>query len=190
MRECRKNDYSEARRHAIAKGLLELMMQMPYEKIAVGNLCEHLQISRKTFYRYFSNKEEALQSLVDDTLLEIGTYTPPVQIPVNDLFQEEMVRFFYYWSANRQVLQMFLENSLIEALFFRAIHIALTEMDIFRKKLAAQDAKAQESITSYYVGGLLTMLLSWLANGFTETPEQMAQRVVFLNRNRMDVRDL
>lgn len=180
MKEHLKTEHIEARKEEFLNALLALMLQMPYEKIAVRDLCAKLDISRKTFYRYFSGKEEALYALVDSVLCNVGTYTPPVEVHSADPIEEEMIRYFYYWSENRYILQMLLDNSLIEVLFFRSVTIALSEMEIFQKKLQHLDAVARESVVAYYVGGLQSMLLYWMRHGCTESPEELAARLIRL----------
>ncbi len=180
MNEYVKSEYVENRKEEFIKGLLDLMMQMPYDKIAVRDLCEHLQISRKTFYRYFSGKEEALNALLDFMLLSIGAYQAPVEISTGRPYLDEMTRYFYYWSENRQILQMLLSNGLLEKISLRLKMIAMSEMDIFRKKLGHLDPLIQESIVAYYMGGLMAMLLHWAHHNYAEPPERVAERLVHL----------
>ncbi len=191
MGENSRADYRESRRETFASGLLELMMKMPYEKIVIRDLCAHVQISRKTFYRYFSNKEEVLCALIDQLLINIGTYMPPAAQNADTPWLEEMRRFFCYWQEKRHVLQMLLDNSLIELFFFRAVAVALSEMDIFKKDAQhMKDPNTRESVVSYYVGGLMTMLLFWMKSDFADSPEDMAQRLIQINMGQTKTQEL
>jgi len=60
-------------------GLLQLMLRKNYEDISVSDLCDHLQIPRKAFYRYFTSKDGALYALIDHTLASF------FQMPVPDV---------------------------------------------------------------------------------------------------------
>ena len=66
-----KTEQSAQRQRQLEEGLLELMRLRPYDEISVVDLCEYLQIPRKSFYRYFSNKDGALFALLDHTLMEL-----------------------------------------------------------------------------------------------------------------------
>ena len=44
----------------IADALVRLMMQKPYDKIQITDICDEAQISRRTFYNLFDSKDEAL----------------------------------------------------------------------------------------------------------------------------------
>lgn len=168
------------RQRELTFGLLRLMYEIPYEKISVIDICNHVSVSRKTFYRYFSSKNEALDMLVDFVLYDIGAYPSSEEFDSEQAYTSEMMRFFYYWNDYRQILNTLLSNSLIETLCFRAASISLSEMSVFKNKLGHLDSMVQESIAAYYVGGLMTMLVFWAKNGYKDPPEQMAARLLQL----------
>ena len=65
-----KTEQSSQRQRQIEQGLFQLMRIMRYEDISISDLCEKLQIPRKTFYRYFSGKDGALYALIDHILID------------------------------------------------------------------------------------------------------------------------
>ena len=48
-----QTEQSNRRQRELEQGLLQLMLRRNYEDISVSDLCDHLQIPRKSFYRYF-----------------------------------------------------------------------------------------------------------------------------------------
>ena len=73
-KQCR-TEQSAARQRALEQGLMETMMNCHYDEITVSDLCEYMQIPRKSFYRYFSNKEGALHALIDHALMDFDSFT-------------------------------------------------------------------------------------------------------------------
>ena len=71
------SEQSAQRQRELEAGLLELMQTRSYEDITVSDLCDHLEIPRKAFYRYFSGKDGALHALLDHTLLEYPQLDSP-----------------------------------------------------------------------------------------------------------------
>ena len=65
-----KTEQSVQRQREMEKGLLDMMKYKQFEEISVSDLCDRLNIPRKSFYRYFSSKEGALHALLAHTLLE------------------------------------------------------------------------------------------------------------------------
>ena len=58
------------RQRELEYGLLAAMALHQYDEITVSDLCDRMQIPRKSFYRYFSSKEGALHALLDQKLLQ------------------------------------------------------------------------------------------------------------------------
>ena len=56
------------RQRQFEAALLELMGHKHYSQISVQEICDRVGLSRKSFYRYFSNKEMCLPALVDHTI--------------------------------------------------------------------------------------------------------------------------
>ena len=65
-----QTEKSAARQRQLEQGLLQVMLKRQYEEISVSDLCDHMNIPRKSFYRYFSSKDGALYALLDHTMLE------------------------------------------------------------------------------------------------------------------------
>ncbi|RDG36200.1 TetR family transcriptional regulator [Streptomyces corynorhini] len=57
-------------RAEVARTVQDLVLERGYEETTVDDICAAAEISRSTFFRYFSSKEEALFGTVDD----VGAY--------------------------------------------------------------------------------------------------------------------
>ena len=68
-----KTEQSARRQQEIEEGLLAMMLQQPYEEISVSDLCKKMDLPRKSFYRYFGSKEDALYGLLDRRLMGYET---------------------------------------------------------------------------------------------------------------------
>ena len=74
-----KTEQSARRQRQLEDGLLAAMQNMRYEDISISDLCQQLGIPRKSFYRYFTNKEGALYGLLDHNLMEFESFREPYQ---------------------------------------------------------------------------------------------------------------
>ena len=70
-----KTEQSAQRQRQLEEGLLAAMKTKRYEEITISDLCEQMDIPRKSFYRYFSSKDGALHALIDHTLLDFEQHT-------------------------------------------------------------------------------------------------------------------
>ncbi len=170
-----KTEQSLARQRGLTRGLLELMEKVPYEKISVSDLCDYLKICRKTFYRYFPSKEDALYALVDQALMGQSVTAVSGYEDRGTATLEDLTRFFTYWAGQRQLLDVLCRNDLGGTLFHRAAFLSMSEMGMLHKHIAHLDRPTQDTIISFYVGGLISMLLHWHSQDYSLTPEQMAQ---------------
>ncbi len=48
----------------------ELMLEKPFEKITISDLCERSGVSRRSFYRYFKDKYELIEWIYDHDYLQ------------------------------------------------------------------------------------------------------------------------
>lgn len=52
-------------RHAIERAILELVIERGYENVIVEDVCQRAEVSKKTFFNYFSSKDAAIRGGFD-----------------------------------------------------------------------------------------------------------------------------
>ena len=171
-----QTEQSTRRQRELEKGLLQLMLRKKYEDISVSDLCEHMQIPRKSFYRYFSSKDGALYSLIDHTLADF------FQMPLPDKKTRgnavgDLDLFFAFWHNNKELLDALLRSSLSGILVERANTFALKEGHV-PKKLKDAPAQMQGIALSFAVCGLMSMTLNWHRQGFPISPDEMTRLAI------------
>ena len=167
-----KTEQSAARQKDIEQGLLQAMLSRDYEDISISDLCDQMQIPRKSFYRYFSGKDGALHALLDHTLLEFvhedfrkGNPSAP---------KGELESFFAFWHAHRDLLKALVRSSLVGVLVERATYYAIHE-HMMPKQLLSMPLEVQQMSLTFVVSGLLSMVMLWHDHNYRETPGELAQ---------------
>lgn len=169
-----KTEQSAARQRQLELGLLEAMGTHHYEQITVSDLCEWMQIPRKSFYRYFSGKDGALHALIDHTLMEYSAgsgYWVPVK---KNSTRRELEELFRFWKANKQLLDALNRNGLSGVLIERAIGYALDVAGLNRREDQKAILTEQEHMTVFASCGLMSMIVQWHDGGYALSPQQMA----------------
>lgn len=64
---------AEQSKQKLAAALLEIMKQYEYKEITVTQITQEARLSRKTFYRLFSDKDDILNLLFDGLFQECFT---------------------------------------------------------------------------------------------------------------------
>ena len=167
-----QTEQSSKRQRSIENGLLELMLKQQYEDISISDLCTHLQIPRKTFYRYFSSKDGALYALLDHTMMDFQTtsnMTPKAGNALGDLD-----RFFIFWHENHILLDALQRSGLSGILVERATAFALNEKMMPRYMLS-WDPHYQTIAISFAICGLMSMVIQWHHQHFLQSPQEMTR---------------
>jgi len=167
-KEC-KTEQSSARQRELEAGLLELMKRQRYEDISVSELCGRLKVPRKAFYRYFSGKDGALFALLDHTMLE---FSFSQLITGGSGALEDLERFFEFWYARKELLDVLAKSNLSGILVERATALALRERMMPRSFLSLE-ADTRSVALSFAVCGIMCMVIQWHHMGFLQTPREM-----------------
>lgn len=172
-----KTEQSAQRQRQLEAGLLEVMGTIRYEDISISDLCDHLGIPRKTFYRYFSSKDGALHALIDHSLMSFESF--PIAADKRTLVGD-MEKFFQFWLFNKPLLDALERSSLSGVLIQRAIEYSVSEEAFPGRFLPGEAREVQNHVVRFGVCGLLSMTLQWHHSGYTATPLEMARVAVRL----------
>ena len=171
-----KTEQSAQRQRELEQGLLAMMEHHRFEEISVSDLCDRMEIPRKSFYRYFSSKDGALYALLDHTLLEFYS-TGRIEglrggTPIGDL-----ERFFLFWKDHKKLLNAVLYSNLGGMLVERAVSLAKQE-ELMPGYVRAWEDTLKDVAMGFVVCGLMSMVLQWHREDFRIPAEQMAKAAV------------
>lgn len=170
-----KTEQSAQRQRELEEGLLAVMLNRHYEEISVSDLCDHIGIPRKSFYRYFSSKDGALHALIDHTLLEFHSFAMPGRLGEKRTSQRDLELFFRFWMENRRLLDALHRSSMTGVLFQRCLHHARDGSGIPARFLPHNERITWEYATMFSVCGIMSLVTQWHQGGFEQSPWQMAQ---------------
>lgn len=180
-----KTEQSAARQRQLEQGLLQAMRTQQYENISISDLCDRMGVPRKSFYRYFSNKDGALFALLDHTFME---FEQPVEYKHHsDRTIADLERFFTFWHERRELMAALQRSRLSGILVERATAHAIHER-LMPGYLMAKEGAVQRMALTFVICGLLSMVLAWHNDGYRETPMKMAQTAsMMLKRPLADI---
>lgn len=159
------------RQRQLEEGLLHVMLHHDYESISVSDLCDSLGIPRKSFYRYFSNKDGALYALVDHTLMDFaeGFFTVDAEMDMKAAEQ-----FFIYWLKKRDLLHALERNNLGGVLVQRTIELTVGDTRFLPQFLPDEIKSMQDYVLLFFVSGIMSLLIQWEKDHFKASPAEMA----------------
>lgn len=166
-----QTEQSSKRQRELENGLLRLMLKRRYEDISVSDLCDFLQIPRKSFYRYFSSKDGALYALLDHTMTD---FQLTEHKGISGTAPGDLNNYFSFWYEHKDLLDALERSSLSGILVERATNFALQEKMMPRYMLG-WDSSTQQIAISFAICGLMSMVIQWHHLGYIQTPEEMTK---------------
>jgi len=175
-----KTEQSARRQRQLEEGLLKAMEQHQYDEISISDLCQQMDVPRKSFYRYFSSKDGALHALIDHTLMEYEGFDKVFVSSRKRTLQLDLERFFRFWKHHRSLICALEKSGISGVLIQRAINYALTEVAFPGRFLPGESRQVQNHVVMFSVCGLMSMMLHWHLEGYRESEEHMASVAVRL----------
>lgn len=159
----------------IENGLLELMQAKKLDEISVTELCCHLNLSRRSFYRYFQDLEDVLDSLMHHTFQQFS-------LPVSVSNLSEYEDSFLFWKEKANLLTALSRSGMSSKLVEYTLQY--TASDSIGQYLIPDQLNMdiRREANLFVVSGFVALLIAWHQDGFQKTPAQMAritQRMLF-----------
>lgn len=152
--------------------LLLLMEQNDYQNITVTDIAKKAGVSRMTYYRTYSSKEDILIQYFNDAAQELFEQFRNRR---NITLYELNVIFFTFFQKHKNLIPLLRKANLMELIFQNFIQ----NLELFYLEILGNDH--MDASTNYHIhfiaGGLSLALIPWIERGCPETPEQMAELV-------------
>lgn len=161
-------------KNKLIKGFRELVVKKSFEKLTVSQICETAQVSRKTFYSYFKDKNDVIEHILLKSLIQPfeelrKLYAAHDDLPVA-LTMEWLYRQVYEDRDFYAGISSFTgQNSLQE-------FILKHNIEMLSQSLASIDMPQEDKeYTVYFYAASHTMLLiKWIRDGMVVSPKKMA----------------
>ena len=176
-------------KRAFITAFLELLKEMPIEKITVVNIAERAQYSRGAFYSQFGSLEEFLKAVIDDEIenyisvsMDLLREKPGVTYPMNSI-----EKLFEYVYSKQELYRFMFSNyrqfNTVEYFFSRTI-LPLGQFQIqFSDDYPDIDQELYNYVSSYVQKACIKF---WIEQGFKWSPKLMAEQCSLFYFKRAD----
>ena len=151
-------------KRALGNSLKAVLLELPFHKVTVKRIVDHLGVNRQTFYYYFQDiqqlltwtlKEEIQQSLSDDVFFEN--------------WRLGILRILFYIQQNEQLCRTIFASTGRGA-YEKAIYEIAYELFWKAEELDFQDRDFDVNVLAVTFQGLVDQ---WLEQGLEEEPKQV-----------------
>lgn len=170
---------SARRQRQIELCLLDMMQVTPYAQITIGDICQQVGLSRKSFYRYFGSKDGCLHGLIDHCILDASS----AYLSDNSADQSQRRIFecyFAYWKQMHPLLEALCQNDLANNLLERSVMIVSQENLGLREFLSPDNPDDLFERTLFVITGITGLIINWHLSGYQKSPAQMAATIEHL----------
>ena len=145
----------------MVRALLRLMRQYPYREITITQITQEAQLSRRTFYRLFSDKDDILAVLFEGLFRVYFTQVKQRQL---HHYWDIVQLFFDFWQQRKDLLLLLRQNGLLGQVLAQSYRYAMQVFAFVRCGEVATPPPVPYML-AYSVGGMHAMLLAWVDGG-------------------------
>lgn len=162
--------------HSFTSALRTMLDTKPYHKITVQDLCDTANLSRRTFYKHFSDKDAATQAMIREDYVEPSVAMRSIMV-LEEFKSSSML-------LTEQVYKTVLENrerysNLLKNLGkLRLVEMICAVNHLFTTSFFDnyEYAQAEMDYASFLMATVTaTTTVRWIENDFDLTPYTMAQ---------------
>lgn len=157
----------------IEEALLDLMREKCYTWITVTEIVTKADVSRRTFYRIYREKDDVLRGVLERLCKVYRSRAPVLECyDINRIARD----FFGFWYQYRELLMLMHKRRMDEMLYYEIIR-ASTEVVKGRMKGNAGTDEEAGYFAQYSAGGFILLLRRWIQIGMNGTPEEYAEKI-------------
>lgn len=164
----------------ISMAIYQLMFTIPYEKITVKMICEKAGVSRMSFYRYYSTKEDVFINFADERFEEFYETYMTNEITL-DSFTRDVISYFKKYTRQVKILEKANCMSILITQFERYAAYIMRNA----KSLSVFQHHNNPLAVPYYAGAFYNVLVYWSKNNFKHSEEEMTRMLEELLTTRV-----
>lgn len=168
----------------IINSLLTLLEKRDYSSITINMIVDHAQLGRRTFYRHFKTKDDAMRYITE---LLMDQFAKQLLENHSSGMEEVAIAYFQFWEQYIDILLLlkkahllyFIEDNLVELITRVAKKVKHIPSGIPVEKLA----KLYEQYNfefSIKLAGFWKATIIWCEENPRRTPEDMAKKITSL----------
>lgn len=155
------NERKNGVKQEIYTALIELLYNKPFASISISEITSTAQVSRNSFYRNFSSKEDILESYIKQNISNWKNNYDKLNIDSN----AELFGSLFQHLKNNSTFYLMLRKQNLFNLFSKAY------LELYGA--TAEDTNIEAYVKNFIAGGVLGWIEEWLNRGMQESAETM-----------------
>ena len=169
-----QNPSSLRSKKEITDALIKLMQDHPYSEISVKQIVMETSLARKTFYLNFTSKDDVLNSVINQLILE---YT----IALSNASEGAFTVIFEFCEKNKEMLNLLHKNNMLYLLLLRLNEVipeCNRTMDMRRNPFARTIGNLEpDYIIAFNIGAIWNVIFKWVDRGMTDSLDDIKNTI-------------
>lgn len=165
-------------KEAFERTFRQLIIEMPYSKVTVTELCRKAHLSRKTFYGTFQDKEAVLESIFnEDVVMPIREMNRLVSIEQRRQLAHVLTENMYarIWD-NKEFYQALIHPMKgVDDTFIRVVTHSLEALNNeIIAEMSSADGYEAEYASYFFAASQAVLIQKWVFDGMPIEPKELA----------------
>lgn len=157
------------------EALSKLLEQHPYHEIRISDIIDRAGISRATFYRNFSTKDDIVKHKVQMVFQDFHQDMLDTYMATGILDEQNLIQaFFNMVDKQEQVIETVIQTNLEYTMVEGILEIIRFHKDRFYE-LVKTNKRAEDYTMDIVASSCWTLLSRWHKTGKVETPKQLSK---------------
>lgn len=172
----------------LCDALINLMTKENFQDISITEIAQAAELSRKTFYHSFKNKEAVINYLCDRLFDQYFEQLLQQKPQVGEMMLKTTFDIFLnFWWQKRDLIQLLIRQGLFDHMNEIWQQKAIPRYQQFAAPWHVQGTPTQVNyVMALQLGGLTNILRVWLGQGNPEPPEQIKDVMLLAARQLAD----
>ncbi|WP_124065059.1 TetR/AcrR family transcriptional regulator [Clostridium sp. E02] len=151
--------------------LLTLMQTDNYEEITIQEITDHAGLSRRTFYRNYSSKDEIIEGCFYRIWIEYRSLI----LQQTDLSLPNIARvFFTVMKKHLDFLSLVNRHQLLPLFLAKVDELLPSSFYVVKGENAPYSKESIQYALTFSTGGFMRILIRWLNDDVQKSPDEMA----------------
>lgn len=157
----------------LRESLTQLMAVKSIHKISVREICEHAQINRTTFYKYYASQYDLLKDMENEVLTQIEGYLGMnAGRAENDL--QLLTRIVSYIGDNLPMCRLLINNAQDSEFPEKLLNLPMIRR-LLSAQISAEYDGDMDYMVQFVVNGGFSIIKRWINKEHREAPEEIAR---------------
>ena len=158
----------------LKSSLVEMLKTESIHRLSIRALCEHADINRSTFYKYYGSQYELLKELEDDWLKNVEVYINEMTNSYES-YKMGIFEILRYAEENIELTKLLLNSNVDPGFPPKLISFPDVQRLLDEGLPVSKDPDIAEYASKFYIDGAFSMIKHWLNKEHREPPQKMAR---------------